>query len=353
MVKVRQLVVVRAAAAALVTLGAALVALSAFYVSSFLAILGLAMVFWGCILLYVSPVKHVPYDLLEAAADVNASGIERVLAELNLSGKGVYLPPKNLKDIDSSLVFIPLPPAVVEAQVAQEPALVPSEEAAAVSPYEVSLEAVPLTAPAAEPVPELPEPAPEAPAPEQELVAEEAEVPVEVEKVSLVVEPVEAVKPEVSVVAEAVRVVEVEKVSAASVAVLPGGVVRPPSVRYAPSGKSVFETGFASVFDGGVDVVGDSLVGKWVRSRVEGDVGCVVRRRDTGLGSLVLVEFKWDTVQERGVHGGLAGEAVWFWLDEVEEVKPESAEDLAMLVEDVLDDLDSIGAAALKELEEL
>jgi hypothetical protein len=346
-VKVGQLVVVRAAAATLVTLGAALVALSAFYVSSFLAILGLAMVFWGCILLYVAPVRHVPYDLLEAAADVNASGIERVLAELNLSGKGVYLPPKNLKDIESSLVFIPLPPAVVEAQVAQETTLVPSGEAAAVSPYEASLEAVPQTAPAAEPVPELSEgglPASEVPAPE-ELVAEEAEVPVEAEKVSLVVEP--------EVVAEAVRVVEVEKVSAASVAVLPGGVVRPPSVRYAPSGKSVFETGFASVFDGGVDVVGDSLVGKWVRSRVEGDVGCVVRRRDTGLGSLVLVEFKWDTPRERGVHGGLAGEMVWFWLDEVEEVKAESAEDLAMLVEDALDDLEGIGAAALKELEDL
>jgi len=168
-----QLVVVRAAAAALVTLGAALTALSAFYVSSFLAILGLALVFWGCILVYVAPTRQVPYELLEAAADVNAGGIERVLSELGVSGRGVYLPPKNLRDIESSLVFIPFASAA-ELQVPPE---IPSEMPAEIvpPPSEVSLGPAPEVA--VEPVPE-PEPgvAAEAvePVPEVPVVAAEA-----------------------------------------------------------------------------------------------------------------------------------------------------------------------------------
>jgi len=167
-------VVVRAAAAALVTLGAALTALSAFYVSSFLAILGLALVFWGCILVYVAPTRQVPYELLEAAADVNAGGIERVLSELGVSGRGVYLPPKNLRDIESSLVFIPFPSGAAEVEVAPE---IPSEMPAEIvpPPPEVSLEPAPEVA--VEPVPE-PEPgvAAEAvePVPEVPVVAAEA-----------------------------------------------------------------------------------------------------------------------------------------------------------------------------------
>jgi hypothetical protein len=80
---------------------------SAFYASSFLAILGVALTFWGAILLYITPTKHVPLDLLNAAAEANATNIERILTEYNLTQKGIYLPPKNLQNSESSLVFIP------------------------------------------------------------------------------------------------------------------------------------------------------------------------------------------------------------------------------------------------------
>jgi hypothetical protein len=88
-------------------IGVALTVLSALNGSSFLAILGVAIIFWGAILLYVTPAKHVPLTLLNASAEAAAANIERLISELNLSERGVYLPPKNLKNIESSLVFIP------------------------------------------------------------------------------------------------------------------------------------------------------------------------------------------------------------------------------------------------------
>ena len=97
----------QAVALSILTLAIALVVTSAFAASSFLAILGVALAFWGAILLYITPVKHVPLDILNAAAEANAVNIERLILELNLSARGVYLPPSNLRNVESSLVFIP------------------------------------------------------------------------------------------------------------------------------------------------------------------------------------------------------------------------------------------------------
>jgi hypothetical protein len=94
----------------MLTIGAALVALSVLNASSFLAIFGVSIAFWSAILLYITPTKHVPLTLLNASTDANASNIERLLIEHNLAEKGVYLPPKNLENLESSLVFVPNTP---------------------------------------------------------------------------------------------------------------------------------------------------------------------------------------------------------------------------------------------------
>jgi hypothetical protein len=87
--------------------GIALLVLSAFYTSLVSAVIGLALTFWGSILLYITPTKHVPLGLLTAVAFPNLANIEKLLIDSNLNEKGVYLPPKYLKDFESSLVFIP------------------------------------------------------------------------------------------------------------------------------------------------------------------------------------------------------------------------------------------------------
>ena len=89
-------------------LGVTLVVASAFYVSSFAAILGVALLFWGALLLYITPTKDVPIAMLCAEVDVSASNIERIINQSGVSQTGIYLPPRNLKNVDSSLVVIPI-----------------------------------------------------------------------------------------------------------------------------------------------------------------------------------------------------------------------------------------------------
>jgi hypothetical protein len=88
-------------------LGIGLTVISVVYLSSFLVILGIGIIFWGAILLYITPTRHVPLTLLNAIAAANANNTERILTELNMTEKGRYLPPKYLKNYESSLVFIP------------------------------------------------------------------------------------------------------------------------------------------------------------------------------------------------------------------------------------------------------
>jgi len=84
-----------------------MIVLSALNASSFLAILGVSVAFWSVLLLFFTPTKHAFLALLKASASASGSNIERSLLEFNLTEKGVYLPPQNLQNFESSLVFVP------------------------------------------------------------------------------------------------------------------------------------------------------------------------------------------------------------------------------------------------------
>ncbi len=88
-----------------ITIGLLLIGLSALYASSFLAIFGVALAFWAAILFYIKPTKYASLTLLNAVSQT--SNIERILVEMGLKSKGVYLPPKIIKDVESSVVFVP------------------------------------------------------------------------------------------------------------------------------------------------------------------------------------------------------------------------------------------------------
>lgn len=90
-------------------LGLILLLFSTFSLSAFLAILGTSLLFWGVILAYLTPTKHLPLTVLNAFAH-KADNIERIIIQFGLSEKAIYLPPKNLKNIESSLIFIPKGP---------------------------------------------------------------------------------------------------------------------------------------------------------------------------------------------------------------------------------------------------
>jgi hypothetical protein len=130
-------------ACVLLILGLASLLTSAYLSHMVLAFIGLGLTFWGALLLYITPSRHVPLELMNAITysglanldkllrgskvsileippgiSVNPSAIAHVRRAL-MSGeakaynivfklkRGVYLPPRYLKDPESSLVFVP------------------------------------------------------------------------------------------------------------------------------------------------------------------------------------------------------------------------------------------------------
>lgn len=87
--------------------GIAMTLLSTLNDSTFLAIVGISVAFWSVLLLFFTPTKHASNALLNAFASADGSNIERSLVELNSAEKGIYLPPQNLRNFESSLVFVP------------------------------------------------------------------------------------------------------------------------------------------------------------------------------------------------------------------------------------------------------
>lgn len=89
-----------------------LVALLGSFLSSsyILAFIGLGLTFWGALFLYIKPTKYVKLEILNATSFSALENVEKILSNAETTLKGIYLPPKNLQDHTSSLVFIPTNP---------------------------------------------------------------------------------------------------------------------------------------------------------------------------------------------------------------------------------------------------
>jgi hypothetical protein len=89
---------VKPALFSVISIGAITLVISISYSSSFLAIFGFALVFWGTVLFYVIPPDR-PIFL------PSSENIEKIIIKYDLTGKGVYLPSNKLSE--SGIVFIP------------------------------------------------------------------------------------------------------------------------------------------------------------------------------------------------------------------------------------------------------
>jgi len=97
----------RAISWTLLGVGAAALITSVVYVSSILAFIGLSLVFWGAILLYIQPEEYIKKALLDAAVLPSLTTLNQIMQELDYKGKAVYLPPKYLKDPEANKIYIP------------------------------------------------------------------------------------------------------------------------------------------------------------------------------------------------------------------------------------------------------
>ena len=107
----------------LLLLGATALASSIVYVSSILAFIGLGLAFWGALLLFARPVRYVKSSLLDSTGYSSLVTVDRMMADLNYKGRGIYLPPRYLRDLKEGTVFVPSEEEVIMPtveEVAQE-----------------------------------------------------------------------------------------------------------------------------------------------------------------------------------------------------------------------------------------
>ena len=87
--------------------GAAILLASIIYNASILAFIGLSLVFWGALLLYIQPEDYTRKVLLDAAVTSSLKQLNQILQEADYSGKAIYLPPKYFKNPETSKIYIP------------------------------------------------------------------------------------------------------------------------------------------------------------------------------------------------------------------------------------------------------
>lgn len=92
---------------ALLLSGTIALVISILYSSSILAFSGLGLTLWGALLLFIKPTKYVKAILLDSTVLSSLKAMDRVIADSDLRGKAVYLPPNHLHAPKGGIVFIP------------------------------------------------------------------------------------------------------------------------------------------------------------------------------------------------------------------------------------------------------
>jgi len=76
------------------------------YNSSILAFIGLGLVFWGAVLLYIRSEEYTKKGLLEAALSPSLTTLNQIIQELGYKGDAIYLPPKYFAIPETTKIYI-------------------------------------------------------------------------------------------------------------------------------------------------------------------------------------------------------------------------------------------------------
>jgi len=90
----------------MLSVGAILLALSTNFSSTIFAFVGLSLVFWGGLLLYIRPQEYVKKSLLNETVSPLLANLDKILTEAAYKGNAVYLPPKYFKDTKTSKIYM-------------------------------------------------------------------------------------------------------------------------------------------------------------------------------------------------------------------------------------------------------
>jgi len=97
---------VSSASVTMLLLGTISLVASIGYNSSTLAFIGLGLVFWGAVLLYIKPEEYARKTLLEPALLPSLTTLNQMILELGYKGDATYLPPKYFTDPETTRIYV-------------------------------------------------------------------------------------------------------------------------------------------------------------------------------------------------------------------------------------------------------
>lgn len=97
---------VNSAIVTMLVLGTVSLAASIGHNSTTLAFIGLGLVFWGAVLLYIRPEEYTRKTLLEAALSPSLRTLNQIILELGYTGDATYLPPKYFTDPETTRICV-------------------------------------------------------------------------------------------------------------------------------------------------------------------------------------------------------------------------------------------------------
>jgi hypothetical protein len=86
--------------------GGTAIFLSIVFESSIAAFIGLGLILWSIIMLYVGPQDYVQESMIATIALPSLVNLNLLIKNLGYQGKAFYLPPRYLKDFESSKIYV-------------------------------------------------------------------------------------------------------------------------------------------------------------------------------------------------------------------------------------------------------
>ena len=121
----------------LLLLGLTLIALAIYYEHNVSAFIGIALTFWGALLLYIRPTQFIRKEILSSTLIEPLKYNHKLLNELGYNGTPTYISPRTLAGLRTATIYIPKTDSTEkpgDEQLSQEKALMKNPSAIKLSP---------------------------------------------------------------------------------------------------------------------------------------------------------------------------------------------------------------------------
>jgi hypothetical protein len=121
----------------LLLLGLILIALAVVYSHNVSAFIGIALTFWGALLLYIRPTRFMRKEILDSTVIEPLKYIHKLLDGLDFKGTPTYISPGTLRGLRSATVYIPKSdrsPMPSDEQLSQEEPFIQNPQAIKLTP---------------------------------------------------------------------------------------------------------------------------------------------------------------------------------------------------------------------------